>query len=591
MAGQWIGLKKSFVFALCAVSLVLGSCTLKTKSEPPSTLHLIAQEKIKGLDPIYADDLYTGIQTSQVYETLLQYHYLKRPYVLVPGLAESLPEVSADGLSYTFKLKKGVLFQDDPCFKASNGKGRELTAEDVVYSFKRLADPRLNSSGWWILDGKVSGLNAWRDAALNARSTDYSQVVEGLKATDRYTVKIKILRRSSQLLYLLAMPFASIVPSEAVDAYGKEFINHAVGTGAFRLSEYSPSSRIVWVKNPTYRLETYPTEGEPGDQEAGLLADAGKPLPLADRVDVQVLVEQQPVWLNFMSGKVDLSVIPKDNFAEAITLGKELTPELRSKKIHLIKKASLDVTHLTFNMADPLMGKNKLLRQALSLAYDGSTFIDLFYNGRALPAQGPIPPGIAGYDPGLRNPYRQFNITRAKELLAKAGFPGGKDLPPLELATLADSTGRQMSEYTQKMASAIGVTVNVNAYSWPQFLDAIKNKKAQIWEYAWNADYPDGENFLQLFYSKNASPGPNDANYSNPDFDKLYEKSLTLPDGAIRTALYKQMVSILIEDCPWIFGSHRLSFVLTQGWLKNYKPNDFDHSSYKFYRIDTTAKK
>ncbi len=566
-------------------------CTSKSKSEPTNTLHLVVSEKLKGLDPVFADDLYSGTQSGQAYEPLLQYHYLKRPYALTPNLAEKMPEISADGKVYTFTLKKGVLFQDDPSFQATNGKGRELVAEDVVYSFKRLADPKLASSGWWIFDNKVVGLNAWKDQAEKDASTNYSRPVAGLTALDRYTVQLKLTQRSTQLLYFLAMPFAAIVPKEAVEFYGKEFINHAVGTGPFRLAEYNPNSKLVWVRNPTYRKDTYPNEGADGDREAGLLEDAGKPLPLADQVVVQVFVEQQPMWLSFLSGKLDATSIPKDNFSSVITAGHDLTPDMIEKGIRLIKSPGLDITHLTFNMADPILGKNKLLRQALSLAYDQNTFNDIFFNGAAIAAQGPIPPGIDGYSAALKNPYRQFNLVKAKEFLAKAGYPGGKGLPPLEYATLAGTLGRQQSEFTQKIFSALGVKLTINSYSWPQFLEVVKNKRAQVWEYAWSGDYPDGENFLQLFYGRNASPGQNDAKYINPEFDRLYEKSLLLPEGKERTAIYEKMVSLLVEDCPWIYGSHRLSYTLIQKWLRNYKPNDFSHSNYKYYRIDTALRK
>jgi ABC-type transport system substrate-binding protein len=579
------------VGGLCLAFLSFEACTFKSKVEPPNTLHLVVEAKIKGLDPIYADDTYSSLQVSQAYETLLQYHYLKRPYTLVPALAEAMPEMSSDGLTYTFRLKKGVLFQDDPSFKETHGKGREMTADDVVYSLKRLADPRFLSTGWWTLDGKVVGLNEWREASLKSGTSDYSQPIEGLKVKDRYTVQIKLKQRSSQFLYLLSMQFASVVPHEAVEHYGKELINHAVGTGPFRLAEYNPNSKIVWVKNPTYRKDVYPSEGAPGDKESGLLEDAGKTLPLADQLVVQVFVERQPMWLNFLSGKLDLASIPKDNFGTAVTPSKELSPELKAKGMSLIKSPGLDVTYGTFNMTDPLLKKNKYLRQAMSLAYDEATFIEIFYNGRAIPAQGPIPPGFSGYDPNFKNPYRQFNVAKAKALLEKAGFPGGKGLPVLEYASTADTTGRQGSEYFQKMMAAIGITVKVNTYSWPQLLEIIKNRKAQIWEHAWMADYPDAENFFQLFYSKNAPPGPNDANYSNPEFDQLYEKALLLPDGTERTSIYKKMQLILAEDCPWIFKSHRLGYAITQPWLKNYKPNDFDHTRYKYYRVEANLKK
>ncbi len=575
----------SFIF------LIFGACTFRNQVESKNTLNLVAHERIKGLDPIYAEDLYSGLQVGQVYEALLQYHYLKRPYVLVPNLAEAMPEVSPDGLSYRFHLKKGVLFQDDPAFQASQGKGRELIADDVVYSFKRLADPKLNSPGWWIFDGKIVGLDSWRKKASQSAATSYSAEVEGLKALNRYTIQIKLTQRSAQFPYFLAMNFTGIVPHEGVDFYGKDFIRHPVGTGPFRLEEYNPSSKIVWVRNPTYRQDLYPSEGAPGDREAGLLEDAGKPLPLVDRIVTHVLIEQQPMWLNFMAGKLDFSGIPKDNYSSALGDGHELSPELKRKGIQLFKTPAYDVTHATFNLTDPLLGKNKSLRQALSLAYDGASFIRLFYNGRAIPAQGPIPPGLHGYDEEALSGYRKFDLARAKLLLAKAGYSDGRNLPPLEYATLANSTGRQAAEFMEKMMAQLGVKLHISAYSWPQFLEVVKQGKAQIWEYAWGADYPDAENFLQLFYGKNVSPGPNDSRYVNPEFDRLYEKALTLPNPEERSDLYKKMARLLAEDVPWIFIAHRMNYVLTQPWLKNYKPNDFDRIRYKYYRIDDSKRR
>lgn len=558
-------------------------CSDKKSADPAHTLRLSVPAKIKGMDPIFADDLYSGTEVSRVYEGLLQYHYLKRPYQLIPSLAEAMPDISKDGKTITFKIKKGVLFQDDPAFKDNGGKGRELTAEDFIYSFKRLADPKLHSTGWWLFENKVVGLDEWRDPAKGG--ADYTKAVVGLTAPDRYTLQIKLNQPNAQFLFALAMPFTLVVAKEAVEHYGKEFLNHPVGTGPFRLAEFNPASRVIWVRNPTYRKELYPSEGEPGDKEAGLLEDAGKPLPFADKVIVTIFEESQPMWLTFLSGKLDLAGIPKDNYQQAVGPNKELTPELKTKNIRLTKVVNPDVTFTSFNMTDPLVGKNKYLRQAMSLAYDESQYIDLFYNGRALSAQSPIPPGIQGYDPKFRNPYRQFNVAKAKELMAKAGYPDGNGLPPLEYATLADSTSRQSTEYSQKMWSAIGVKLKVNTYSWPEFQATVRNKKAQVYAFAWNADYPDAENLLQLFYSKNGSPGPNNSNYANPEFDKLYEKALTLQDTPERAALYKKMVDIVVEDCPWIFNSHRVIFGLQQQWLKNYKPHAFEHSLVKYYRL------
>ncbi len=321
-----------------------------------------------------------------------------------------------------------------------------------------------------------------------------------------------------------------------------------------------------------------------------MLVDAGKQLPLVDRMEVEVITESQPMWLQFMSGHLDSTAIPKDNYEQAISPGKDLTPELTQKKIRLVKSPSLDVTHDSFNMNDPILGKNKLLRQALSLAIDPAPIIELFYNGRAILAQSPIPPGLGGYDEKLINPYRQFNLAKAKEVLAKAGYPGGKGLPPIEYVTIADSFHRQMTEYLTKSFAAIGVQLKVNSYSWPEFQASVKNRRGQMWGYAWGADYPDAENFLQLFYGKNGSPGPNDSNYMNAEFDRLYEKTLVTRNMKEREGIYRKMAALVVEDCPWVFGVHRVAFVLNQPWLKNLKIHEFDHGRAKYYRIDVAAK-
>jgi oligopeptide transport system substrate-binding protein len=581
-----------WVPALIITTLVFSGCT-KKGSDTSNTFYTYSTAKIKGLDPAFADDLYAGKEVTRIYEGLLQYHYLKRPFELIPALAEEMPKISADGKTYTFKIKKGVVFQDDAAFTATQGKGRELVAQDFIYSFKRLADSKLNSPMWWLFDGKIAGLNAWREAGVKAGKSDYDLPVEGLNALDSHTLEIKLASRSYQFIYALAMPAASAVAREVVEKYGAEFLNHPVGTGAFKLGEYNPSSKIVYEKSPSFRKEFYPSEGEAADKDAGLLADAGKQLPLVDKIVLSIFTESQPQWLNFMQGKLDVTAIPKDNFSQAIDPAtKGLAPDLAKKGIVLQKSPSLDITHTSFNMTDPVLGKNnKYLRQAISMAYDTDKYIELFYNGRAVNAQGPIPPGLAGYDEKYQNPYKQFNVAKAKELLAKAGYPEGKGLAPLEYLSLADSTTRQSTDFFQQQLAQLGITLKVQTFSWPEFQQSLKNKKGQMWSFAWGADYPDAENFLQLFYSKNGPPGPNDSSYNNPEFDRLYEKSLTMKDTPERTALYKKMSAMVVEDSPWVMGAHRLIFSLVHTWMKNYKYHEFDHGMSKYYRIDPSLKK
>jgi ABC-type transport system substrate-binding protein len=565
-------------------ALSFSGCTKKV-DDKDTTLTIPLRVNVKGLDPIQADDLYSNMVVRNVFEGLYEYHYLKRPFTLQPALAESLPEVTDNGLTVTIKLKKGVKFQDNACF--SDGKGREVVAEDFIYSFRRLADPKSISNGFWIFDGKIKGLNAWVDA-VKAGKADFKTPIEGLQAPDKHTLVIKLVQPYYQLNYVLAMGFASVVPREAVEKYGAEFLNNPVGTGPYMLekaADWIRNSKITLKKNSNWRGQSYPSEGETSDQAGGLLADAGKALPFADTLVFTEMIEDQPRWQNFMKGNLDCVLIPNDNYDSAIKDNRVL-PELTAKGLSLDNSTAIEVTFVGFNLKDPLLGKNKDLRRALSLAMDSVNYIKTFDNGRGVPAQSPIPLGLEGYDPEFKNPWAQFNVNRAKEFLAKAGFQGGKGLPELTLEGLSGSKDRQIDQYFASLWAAIGVKIKINSNTWPQFQEKIKRHEAQIFSFAWAADYPDPQNFLQLFYSKNFSPGPNDTSFSDPEFDRLYEKALTLPVGKERTELYKKMRDIVVEENPWIFIRTRKEYRLVHGWVGNFKWNQIESAMFKYIKVD-----
>jgi oligopeptide transport system substrate-binding protein len=571
--------------------LLWWGCSATSSKDPVQTLRIPSPSKIKGLDPAYANDLYSGREISYIYEGLLHYHYLKRPYVLEPNLAEAMPTVhtAKDGrTTLTFKLRKGVLFQDDPCFSKTDGKGREMVADDVVYSVKRIADPKTVSTGWWVYDGRLVGLNAWRDEAARTGVADYAKEVEGIRALDRYTVQFKLNSPSAQFLYVLTMPSGFVVPREAVERYGSDFVRNPVGTGPFVFDRKASNlgTRLIYTKNPTFRDVRYPTEGEAADAKAGLLKDAGAKLPMLDKVITEVLPEKQPLWLQFLSGALDLVEIPKDNFEQAIGPNKELVQEYQAKGYRLHKSVDMEVVHISFNLTDPLLGKLKEVRQAMSMAFNREKFIELFYNGRAVKSEGPIPPGLNGYDPKFKNPMSEYNLPRAKELLAKAGYPGGSGLPVFEHVVQNSTDDRQMADYFASSMAQIGIRIKSQAYTWPEFIASVNHRKNQIFGWAWIADYPDAENFLQMFYSKNAPPGPNDSSYNNAEYDRLYEESLKLTDSPARTALYKKMVALVTDDAPWIFTAHRVRFELTQSRVLNYKHHAFEHARPLYLKIE-----
>jgi len=575
---------RNILLLVVALSSVLFSACTKKQNASDRVLNIISPAEIKGYDPIMADDLYSGREISKIYEGLLQYHWLKMPYELVPNLAESMPEISKDGITYTFKIRPGVKFQDDAAFPG--GKGREVEAADFVYSIKRLADAKTIATGWWVLDGKIKGLNEWRDKYAKLPTTNYADEIEGLKAIDKSTLQFKLAKPFPQFLYSLAMPFTYVVAREVVEKYGKEFINHPVGTGPYILPKFDQGKMIVYTKNPTFREKLYPSEAS--DQYKHLLGDAGKKLPLVEKVVVHVMKEPQPSWLKFNKGELDVLGVPKDNFATAIKDNK-LSAELEGKGITLTISPQLDVTYTAFNFENKLY-HNKKLRQAMYLAYDEPKANALFYNNTAFPAQSIIPPGIAGNVESYTNPFKGPKLEEAKKLLAEAGYPEGKGLPELKYDIPDSTVSRQMGEYFQQQMALIGIKIKIISSPWPEFQQKVKKKSVEVYGLAWGADYPDAENFLQLFYGPNKSPGANGSNYDNPQFNKDFEAAVKMQDGPERTAKYVALNKFLAEEVVALFGVHRQAYTLQHGWLKNYHPSDLHHDNIQYLNVDNEKK-
>lgn len=547
--------------------------------------------RISGFDPAKAMDLPSIQAISKMYEGLLQYSYLERPYRVEPCLAESLPEVSSDGTVYTFRLRRGIYFQDDPCFTNSAGKGRELCAEDFVYAIKRVADLKVGSSGYWAFRDRIVGLDEFREGTAKGE-TDYAARVEGLETPDRYTLRIRLKRPFAALQWILTMNYAYAVPHEAVDYYGDEFVSHPVGTGAYILKSHVHNYRMEFIRNPkwleTGRVDLYPASGAPGDKEAGLLDDAGKPMPFFDRIVQYVIADPSTRWLLFLSGKLEVTSLTRDNWDAVVTPDRKLVKSMVDRGIVMETMPLLDTAYIGFNMEDPVVGKNRLLRQAMMAAFDRERWVR-FQNGRVTPAAGPIPPSMAVTNQSTS--LFPFDLVRARELLAQAGYPGGKDPQTgrrleltLELGS-GESETREMAEVLSSFMEQIGIVLVPSFNNWPTFLKKLEQRRAQIFYLTWMADYPDPENFLQLFYGPNVTPGANRCNYVNAEFDKLYERSGTLPEGPEKTVVYSRMEQIVKEDCPWLFLHHTLSVTLRHSRLGNYKPHDFPMGLNKYYRI------
>lgn len=596
--------------ALLAIfsSGLLSSCRRQVEVEPQDEMVMFIQtSRVRGFDPAKAGDVASALCIARIYEGLLQYSYLERPYKVEPLLADGMPEVTDDGLVYTFKIRKGIFFQDDPCFQATGGKGRELTAEDFVYSIKRIADVRVESTGFWAYNDRIAGLDEFRSRSLQSKKTDYEMPVEGLTAPDRYTFVIKLKRPYPQLLWILTMHYGFAVPREAVDYYGQDFLNHPVGTGPYELAGWRRNYRLEFRRSPkwaeTGRIELYPDRGEPADAAKGLLDDTGRQIPFVDRIVAHVIDDASTQWLRFVTGEMESSGISRDNWNAVLGQDLDLTGSLKEMGISLFGSPSLDVYYLGFNMDDPVVGgnpvhgaddkvvrRNRKLRQALTCAFNSAQWEE-FYNGRVKRATGPIPPGVAGYD-SKPSPY-PFDLMKARALLDEAGYPGGQDPETgkslqikLDVGSASSPEVRESLELLVAFMREIGVRLEVNYNNWPTFLSKMERGQCQMYQLGWVADYPDAENFLQLFYGGNSSPGPNHSNYRNPELDKLYEQIRTMPDSEERTEIYKRMSDMIVEDAPWIFMHNPMSYGLYHSWVRNFKPHDFPYGLDKFRRID-----
>ncbi|HBG78678.1 MAG TPA: hypothetical protein DDW84_07550 [Phycisphaerales bacterium] len=584
----------SLLFSAFAFSLI-GGCGRSSDNQDAneSVLYSTYSAKIRGLDPGDIGDTTSSAVASQFYECLYQYHYLKRPYELIPSLADGMPSVSDGGLTYTIKIKKGVCFTDDECFPG--GKGRELVANDFVYSWKRIADIKYLSKNWWIFDGRIAGLDEFRNytkTCVKAAEVDYNLPVEGLQTPDKYTLVIKLKKQWPQIIHLLAHLPTAPMAKEAINYYGKDIMNHPVGTGAYKLKRWHRGSFIEMVKNPSFRAEFYPTEGEPEDLQNGMLADAGKKLPLTDRIIMVLVQEDTPHWFLFMQGKIDISGIPKDNFSQAIDLRQELTPQMKARNIRLYTFRDPSTYWFGFNMEDEVLKKNLPLRKAISCAVDREKYIELFTNNRGEPAYGIVPPLMSSYDPNIKNfAGTAYNPQKARELVKEAEKVYGGKLPKLTVAMPGtDVVSRQYGDFLKRCFDDVGLELEMDYMDWPTFQNKIKTKSVQIFSLGWIADYPDAENFLQLFYSKNGSPGPNNFNYSNPAFDKIYEQVCVMPDSPERDALYKKAEQIVAADCPAVFLMHGVAYILAHDWIYNAKPNAFAYGTSKYRRIDNAKR-
>lgn len=567
------------ILLLCAAFLF--SCT-KEKVKTNS-LVLSLQGEVTTLDPANCYDAVCYVPVTQVYEPLFELEYLKRPYTLKPLLAKSMPVVSNNRLTYTFKIKPGIPYHPSEFIP----KDRTVTALDFVNGLKRIAFAPTRSTGWWLFDGKIQGLNAWRTAVGDDLNKFFSTDVTGLKALDNETLEITLVNPYPQLLYALSMSFASPIPEEAIRARKNDFATVTIGTGAYSVVSANLTQEINLKKFPGYKSSTYPTQGDRYANEHGLLKDAGAKLPFIDDVRMTVIKEAQTDWLNFMAKKIDLINLTKDHYAVALTPEGKLKDEIIKEKIQLQASPTLIYWFIQFNMKDPLFGKNLNLRKAIAHGINTEKYIELFTYNVGQKANSIYPPGVPGYSPSVDLPYR-YDLTKAKFFLEKAGYPNGKGLPKITFDIRGtDTRRRQMGEFIQQELRNLGIQIDVQVNTFPTFLEKSRKGDLQFWQGGWVLDYPDAENVLQLLYSGNMPPGPNSSQYANKEFDALFNRLRYLEDGDEKFTLMRRMEEIVNEDLPWLMQYYSRNYILSHDYLTNFRYSDIIYNNVKYLKLKT----
>ena len=595
-------------FSLCLSLVLLSiiSCTKVSVSEKEGSrlslsdgddqrvnkkrFHSTRSTDPKTLDPQAQFDEVSGSMIQSIYDTLVVYHYLKRPYSLQESLIEKMPTVSEDKKKYTFYLKKGIFFQDDPCFK--NGDGKELTADDVLYTIKRFADINVNTQSWFLLDEVIEGLDKFRELTqtLGKNKVDYDKhQVSGLKKLDKYSFEIRLKKKNPLFLYSLAASSLSIVAKEAIETYGRDFSRHPVGTGPYRLEKYKKKQTMVLVKNPNYFL-TYPVEGTLNDKKQGFLEDKGKKLPLIDEVHVHYIPEAQPQMLKFKKGELSWIGLDRDNFDQMAYMSKDKKIHLKgdlAKKYSVYTEPGLSASYLVFNLKDTLIGNNKNLRKAIAYAFDVEKKIELLGNGRAFKLNTIVPLTIEGSERDIGEFGYPYSLEKARYYLKKAGFPNGKGLPTITLTLSGSSTGhKRYYEFVRNSLGKVGIQLAPEYKTWPSFLKATERGDFQMTASAWAADYPDPENFYQLYYGPNKPPGQNSSSFDHPEYNMLYEQIRFMEDSSERLTKIKRMAKILQEEVPVIFDSTPIVSGLIQKWVGNFKRNIMISKPYMYLDID-----
>jgi ABC-type transport system substrate-binding protein len=572
---------------------------------PKKVLRYAFEVAETSLDPAKINDLYSRVLTPHIYEGLYTYDHLARPVKIKPLTADGMPQHSDDFRVWTVKIKPGIYFADDPAFK---GKKRELVAQDYVYAFKRFADPANKSPAWGGLEVEgFPGLNELRADALKNKKFDYDREIEGIRALDRYTIRFTVKEPRPRFVQVIAGgDLFGAVAREVFEFYGDQAEQHPVGTGPFKLVQWRRSSFLAFERNPDFREMFYDAEPTADDAEGqALLAKfKGRRLPMVDRVEISIIEEEQPRWLSFVNGEADLAYRVGYQFAPQAMPNGKTAPNLAKRGIRGYPIVETATNFYFFNMEDPVFGgyspEKVALRRAIGLGIDTRNIIDYAYSGLGKIAQTPILPHTSAYDPKLKTEFSDYDPARARALLDLYGYvdrngDGWRDLPDgsplvMNVATTSVQRDRKIAEVLTKNMKAIGLQVQLVTAQWPEQLKAARAGKLQIWSLALSAAAPDAVGTFARYDSRQIG-GQNLARVSIPQFNVLYDKLQTLPDGPERAAAFREAELLSLAYMPYKFTLNRLSIDMAQPQLVGYRRAVFWQDWWQFVDIDDSLRR
>jgi ABC-type transport system substrate-binding protein len=589
MRARWIG---------CALlALALFHPAPATSADVARALHVAFPVAETGFDPQALGDTYSLDVCGAIFDPLYRYDYFARPVRMVPNTAAELPKIDDGGRTYTIRIKPGIYFAADPAFL---GKRRELVAEDYVYTFKRIFDPKVRSYWLYLFENNLVGLDEPLAKARKANAFDYDEKIEGLQAIDRYTLRVRFQRPEYGFKDWLATTQFAAVAREVVEKYRDEsnrVMENPVGTGPYKLKSWTRGQRIVLEANPDFRDERYPAP-PPGDAADAAIAKGlvGKKLPLTREVDIAIIEEHQPRMLAFESGQLDY-VLVHASVAPTVIAGDRLKPEVAKGGVVLHRAVEPSLDFFFFNMDDPVVGgytpEKIALRRAMSLGYDRGAAIRLIDNGQSLPASQLIPPPLTGHDPGIAT-GDLYDPAAARALLDRFGYkdrdgdgyrktPDGKPLTVIKAST-TDAAARSSDELWKRNMDAIGIRITFLKNKWPELNKMSEAGQLMMWGLGWLATIPDGDAFYSYLYSKNIGTS-NDARLRLPEYDRLYEQAHALPDSPARTALFRKLNTLVLSYAPWILADYRYHNVIAQPRLRGYKLNVFRDHQWAYYTV------